>query len=179
MTTEKIDTTGWSTADVQALRDAQAELEREEAKLAAHKDAEAAYKSSPAYALAQIRERAEAARVEREEAERAKLGAEELAKAQAAHGKDKVALIPTLRGPIVLRAPTDKEAVAQDLRVDALPNPQDRPAAWRDYTASLVVFPSREAFMAIMTEFPGSWPIIAEVRDTLSIAMRAETAKKG
>jgi hypothetical protein len=179
VTSEKIDTTGWSAEDVQALQNAQEVLEREETKLAAHKAAEEAYKASPAFMLQQIRERAEAARVEREEAERAKLGAEELAKAQAVHGKDKVALIPTLRGPIVLRAPTDKEAVAQDLRVDALPNPQDRPAAWRDYTAGLVVFPSREAFQAIMAEFPGSWPIVAEVRDSLSIAMRAETAKKG
>ena len=45
--------------------------------------------------------------------------------------------------------------------------------------SDLVVFPDREAFMAIMAEFGGTWPTIAAVRDALTTATRRAVAKKG
>jgi len=179
MSGEKIDTKGWSATDIAALEAATEELELLQALLEAERTAEAARRASPAYILAGLREQAELARAEREEAERAVLGEAELAKARAKHGRDKVALIPTLRGPIVLRAASQEELDKHDLRTEGLQTAADRQKAWRSFTADLVEHPAREPFLAIMTEFAGTWPIVAEVRDALTIAVRAETGKKG
>jgi DNA gyrase/topoisomerase IV subunit B len=179
MLEEKVDTTGWSEKDIEALEAAQEELALQDAQLEAQRTAEAARRKSSAFILAELKEKAELARAERQEAERAALGEAELAKARAKHGRDKAALIPTLRGPIVLRAATQDELDRNDLRIEGLQTAADRQKVWRSYAADLVEYPAREVFLAIMTEFPGTWPIVAEVRDTLAIAVRGETAKKG
>jgi hypothetical protein len=174
-----IDTKGWSEADKQALAAAEAELSAAESRLAEREAAEQAQKNSPAAVLAKLKEDKE--RAERAVAERAQrdLGEVELAKAIARFGSEKAALLMTRRGPIVLRAATQAEVDDIGLRADGLPSELEKVKAWRAFTADMVVYPPRAEFVALMAEFPGTWPSVIAARDALTDAASAEAAKKG
>lgn len=174
----EIDMSRWSDADraayaaaKEALQIAQDVAEADEAQ------AEAA-RVSPAALISQMA--AERERIERERQMRvwSTQGEAELAKARKKHGADKASLLLTIRGPIVLRAATSKEADILDMRLASL-NELDRLKAWRDFTADLVEYPSRDEFLKTMDEFPGTWPIVAAERDALQNAVREEAQKKG
>lgn len=178
-TNEGPDMTGWTPADMKEYEEAKALLDAEEAKAKALDDSEAKRLKSAAYQAQFLRERAEEVRVERAERERALEGERELVKAQKMHGKDKVDMIPTLLGPIVLRAPTASEQDKHDFLLESISGGPARDKAWRAFTASLVVYPKADVFAKIVSEYPGTWPLLGATRDLLASAARAETAKKG
>jgi hypothetical protein len=173
------DMTGWTPADLKEYEDAQALLAAEEVKAQALSDAEAKRIKSASYQAQILRERAEEVRVARAEKERELEGQRELIRAQKAHGTDRVDMIPTLLGPIVLRAPTANEQDKHDLLLESLSGGLTRDKAWKAFTATLVVYPKADVFAKIVAEYPGTWPLLGATRDLLSSAARTETAKKG
>lgn len=168
-----------SPAQKEQYESARKARDEEVARLAAHEAENERWRASPEYLIQRLREEAEEARVKRENAERQKEMDLALIMAQKEHGADKVAGVLTLRGPILLRAPTGEESDAHDLRLAKLP-PDDHEPVWRDYLADHVIYPpNRDAYQRIVDEFPGTRPLLSSLLSTLSSAAREATAKKG
>lgn len=177
---EKIDTKGWTPEQIAALEKAQEERDLQAAELETYEAAERARRASPEYLIQKLTEEAAETRERREAAEREATGERELAKARKKYGRENVALIPTLRGPIILRKAEQKEIDDNDARIEGLAGrPADVQKAWQDFSADLVVYPDRETFLKIMAEFYGTWSVIWGVREALTTATRDATAKKG
>lgn len=176
---EQTDMGSWTAEQKAAYDAALSAATLEEGKLKAHNDAETRRHTSPEYLIQQLRERAEEAKEKREAEERRLLGERLYAQAQTQYGKDLVALIPTMRGPVIMRAATAKETATTDLEVDALTNPADQDVVWRRHTADLIVHPKPDDFAKIMDEFPGTWGILRATRIELSLATREAAVKKG
>jgi hypothetical protein len=94
-------------------------------------------------------------------------------------GKERVARIFTEEGSIILRAMTLAESDDYGARVEELPSIVEKIATAREALAATVVYPSRDAFNAAVTKWPGLWAFLYVARDAMIAGIKEDTAGKG
>src|SRR5690348_2138812 len=136
MTDRTIDTTGWSAADIAALADAEAQLDNITKALASSEDIDKAARESPAAKIEAMKREAEAKRAELARIDRERIDTAALREAEQKHGADRIAVIETRSGNVIIRTATPREAdeVSARVNADGLPT-GDRERIARDALA--------------------------------------------
>lgn len=165
----------WTPAECEAYAELVANLAQEAARAAALQ----APAATGAAAVLEAK-RAELEQQREANAERERQATDEAAWRDAVkkHGRKKVRRIPTVRGLVVMRTMTEKEAEQLERRAMA-PGLSDKDGVelHKDFAVKCVEYPSPDQARAIATEFPLLWGTLIRTRDELAKGLAEDLGK--